>query len=173
MPALNAEHKKRVWWTTYQLDAMTGSEMGMNAAFDFEEVEVHLPSTNDLAPIDCAEFTDGTIFTAHVRLCNVRAGVLSSIPSIRDTDGDSVDTNFTKPLDLLSDWRKELPARIDFDFSQGVPQAMIALSEMRSLASVYLRFHHVRTSCICSRCYYMIFANANTSAILFYYAQSY
>lgn len=146
--------------------------MGMNAAFNLEEIEVQLPSANDLAAIDCAEFMDSTIFIAHIHLYDFREGVLSSTVSMQDLKSRNIHVTLMRPLNILSNWRKLLPEHINFEFSQGVPPAMIAMPEMRSLASVYLRFHHVSTTCTYLKSNHVCCADTYLSAMSFCYGQS-
>lgn len=143
------EHRKRLWWTTYQLDAMTGSELGLNSTYDFEEIEskLGLPSDENLSTLEQDEFVPCAILIAHIRLCSVRAGILSTASTkLLDADFEQLTTIIGPPMTVLEDWKKRLPETINFECSGGIPPQMVEMSECRSLSSVYIRFHQVSLS---------------------------
>src|SRR5690348_7116095 len=57
-PSAVAEHRKRVWWTTFLMDVMVSSEMGLRAAFGFAQAEHALPSDDRLSPAQRGDFWD-------------------------------------------------------------------------------------------------------------------
>ncbi|KAH7125232.1 fungal-specific transcription factor domain-containing protein, partial [Dendryphion nanum] len=142
------EHSRRLWWMTYQLDAMTGSEIGLNSTFDFEEIEAKLglPTDDNLSAEDHDNFTISTIFTAHIRLCSARSGILSvASAELSGADDDQLEVMLRRPMHVIEEWRRQLHSTINFEFSNGIPATMISKPECRSLASLYLRFHQVTT----------------------------
>ncbi|OAL53100.1 hypothetical protein IQ07DRAFT_641511 [Pyrenochaeta sp. DS3sAY3a] len=145
LPQCDLEHRKRLWWTTYQLDAMTGSELGLNSTYDFDELEARLALPSDLAvPADDQdEFARASILVAHIRLCSVRSEILSvANAGLLGGNMTEVEAALASPIAILEQWRHQLGEDISFDFASGMPTAMIELPECRSLASLYLRFHH-------------------------------
>lgn len=150
LPQCDLEHRKRLWWTTYQLDAMTGSELGLNSTYDFDELEARLALPSDLAvPADDQdEFARSSILIAHIRLCSVRSEILSvANAGLLDGNMTEVEATLASPIAVLEQWRQQLSEDISFDFASGMPTAMVELPECRSLASLYLRFHHVSITC--------------------------
>ncbi|PVH98163.1 hypothetical protein DM02DRAFT_683049 [Periconia macrospinosa] len=140
----DSEHRRRIWWTTYQLDGMTGSDLGLNATYEFEEIEAKLglPSDENLSQENQDEFTPCAILTAHLCLCSVRSGILSVAGAgLSHAELEQVEASLTPPINILEEWHQQLPESIKFDFSAGIPSAVIGLPECRSLASLYLRFH--------------------------------
>lgn len=142
-PPAVAEHRKRVWWTTFLMDAMVSSEMGLRAAFGFAQAEHALPSDDRLSPAQRGDFWDSNIMSAHLKLCEIRSLILESVGRLDEADFANYDKFVAAPLQELESWNRELPGEISFDFSCGVPQAMLERSSMRSLASCYLRYHQV------------------------------
>jgi hypothetical protein len=143
-PPIVSEHRKRVWWTTFLMDAMVSSEMGLRAAFGFAQAEHALPSDERLSPMQLGDFWDSNIMTAHLKLCSFRSLILESVGRLDEADFASYDKFVAAPLQELESWKRELPDEISFDFSAGVPPKMLELPSMRSLASCYLRYHQVR-----------------------------
>lgn len=139
-----AEHRKRVWWTTFLIDAMVSSEMGLRAAFGFAQAEHSLPSDEQLPHAHRNDFWDSEILTAHIKLCNIRNNILETIARLQEADFSSYKTVVEVPLCELESWKREISPSLFFDFSNGVPEEMIAKPSMRSLASCYLRYHQVR-----------------------------
>ncbi|KAL2212087.1 hypothetical protein CC79DRAFT_1364371 [Sarocladium strictum] len=138
---LIAEHRRRTWWTTFLIDTMVSSEMGLRASFSFSQAEHSMPSDDQLQPAQYGEFWDSTIMTAHLKLVHIRGMILETISQVHEVDFASYQRTIAVPLRELQIWKSELPADIRFDFSVGVPSRMIERPSMRSLASCYLRFH--------------------------------
>ncbi|KAH7073066.1 proline utilization trans-activator [Paraphoma chrysanthemicola] len=143
---IECEHRKRLWWTTYQLDAMTGYELGLNSTYDLGELEakIGLPSEANMSPEQQLEFAPAQILTAHALLVSIRARILS-IPSIEiaaGTHSQHVIATLTSSIAVIDEWYASLPQSYRFDFSNGLPDALTEMSEYRSLASLFLRYHH-------------------------------
>jgi proline utilization trans-activator len=145
---LELEHHRRLWWTTYLLDAMTGSEMGINSAWDHEEIErrLGLPSDAGLSPQDRQELSPALIFTAYIPLCSIRSEVLSLASSeLANASYQQIEETLRRPIAVLERWRESLPSTINFSFTSGIPPGMLSMQECRGLASLYIRYHHVST----------------------------
>lgn len=140
-PPAVAEHQKRVWWTTFLMDAMVSSEMGLRPAFGFAQAEHASPSDERLSPTDRREFWDSNIMSAHIKLCNIRISILETVGRLHETDFASYEKVISGPLHDLEAWKRNLSPEISFEFQDGVPQAMLERPSMRSLASCYLRYH--------------------------------
>ncbi|KAH7029793.1 proline utilization trans-activator [Microdochium trichocladiopsis] len=136
-----AEHQKRVWWTTYLLDSMTSLEMGIRATFGALEAEQSQPSDEQLSKTDQDDFWDAQILTAHLNLDSARRLVLETVGLLHDADFAGFKRAIEVPLQELEKWRLALPNSSSFDFSSGIPEAMLEQPSMRSLASLFLRFH--------------------------------
>ncbi|TPX15852.1 uncharacterized protein E0L32_000186 [Thyridium curvatum] len=160
LSAVAAEHHKRVWWTTYQLDAMTSAEVGLKATLRFDDAELPLPSDEGLLHLPSSppqqqqqqqedvvgEFHDAQVLAAYLKLCSIRSDIAETAGRLREEDFADYQRVVREPLRRLERWRAELPARYSFDFANlagggGLPPAMLALPSMRSLASIYLRYH--------------------------------
>ncbi|RDW78728.1 uncharacterized protein DSM5745_05580 [Aspergillus mulundensis] len=137
------EHQKRVWWTTSLMEAMTSSERGLRSTFGFMQAEQHLPSDELLAPNERDNFWDAQLMAAHLKLCKIRSLILETLGHLHEyeNDFDRYEKAVEVPLRELELWKRELPPDISFEFSQGVPQDMLDRPSVRSLASMYLRYH--------------------------------
>lgn len=123
------------------MDTMTSSEVGLKATLRFEEAEQPMPSSAGLTPEEQPDFTDADILTAYLRLCDARNSILETAGRLQQDDFANFSGAVQHPLHLLEQWRLAMPAKFSFDFSYGIPSAMQRLPSMRSLASLYLRFH--------------------------------
>jgi len=140
-PPAVSEHQKRVWWTTFLMDTMTSSEVGLKATLRFKDTEQLLPSSAQLRMDEQRDFRDPEILTAHIKLCDIRNDILETAGRLQQQDFANYHQAIHYPLCLLEQWRLEVPAQYSFDFSQGIPTQMLQLVSMRSLASLYLRYH--------------------------------
>lgn len=62
---------------------------------------------------------------------------------LSEVDDHQVELMLDRPLSILENWQKQLPSDLDFDFTNGIPESLMAMPHCRSLASLYLRFHQV------------------------------
>lgn len=138
-----AEHHKRIWWTTFQLDAMTSAEVGLRPTLCFDDAQLALPADELLSHQDQRDFHDAQILAAHLKLCGIRSDIADVVGRLQQEDFTNYRQVVQQPLGRLEQWRLELPAHCSFEFSQGIPPAMLSLPSMRSLTSVYLRYHQV------------------------------
>lgn len=142
------EHQKRVWWTTWQIDTMTASELGLNPSFDLEDAETSLPSVDELSPTNRSDFAEFQILRAHIKLYSIKIAILKIAREYRVEGITNIQDVVRAPIDQLEKWRAELPIEYSFHFSQGIPPKMLELRAMRSLASVFLRYHQVSSGCL-------------------------
>ncbi|KAL2417445.1 hypothetical protein ABEF91_006508 [Exophiala dermatitidis] len=141
MTAPTAEHHKRVWWTTFQLDAMTAPEVRLKPTLRLDDVELALPADETLTRQDRSEFNDAQILAAHLKLCGIRSDIAEVAGRLQEDDFADYQRAVQVLLSRLQQWKTELPVQYRFEFDSGLPTAMLALPSMRSLASVYLRYH--------------------------------
>ncbi|KAL4935294.1 hypothetical protein BDV06DRAFT_132139 [Aspergillus oleicola] len=140
LPALEVEHRKRVWWTTYCIDRMTSTELGLPPAFQTNQVEQTYPDDSLLSSTDAREFYDAETLTTQVQLGFIHADICENIRSIRKDNTTGVG-DLTRPILLrLDEVRARLPPHMSFDVENGMPPAMNQMAD-RSLASLYQRYH--------------------------------
>lgn len=143
---LETEHHRRLWWTTYLLDAMTGAEMGINSAWTYDEIKakVGLPSDLNLSEEGHQQLGPAHMSTAYISLCSIRSEVISlASSSLFDGIHEQADDVLRRIISALQEWRASLSDALSFTFTEGIPSEMLSLRECRGLASLYLRFHHV------------------------------
>ncbi|KAJ0419925.1 fungal-specific transcription factor domain-containing protein [Aspergillus carlsbadensis] len=144
-PPLESEHRKRIWWTTYCIDRMTSTELGLPPALQVARVEQSYPDDAALVhQSDRAEFDDAQTHAAQVQLAFIHADICENMKSIRKDRTADVDVDvgdLTRPiLRRLEEVRAGLPAHMSFDVEDGMPPAMKHMPD-RSLASLYQRYH--------------------------------
>lgn len=127
------------------MDAMTSAEVGLKATLRFGDAELPLPSDELLTPQDRVDFRDAQILAAYLKLCSIRSDIAEVVGRLQEEDFINYQQVVQEPLQRLDQWRLELPAQYSFEFSCGIPPAMLAFQSMRSLASVYLRYYQVST----------------------------
>lgn len=123
------------------MDTMTSAEVGLKASLRFTEAEQPMPSNASLKSEEQADFRDPDILAAYLRLCEARNIILETAGRLQQDDFTNFSHAVQHPLHLLEQWRLAMPPKFSFDFSYGLPSAMLNLPSMRSLASLYLRFH--------------------------------
>ncbi|KAL1855821.1 hypothetical protein VTK73DRAFT_8463 [Phialemonium thermophilum] len=73
LSAAEQEHRKRVCWTSYCLDKMTSSELGLLPSFQPGQIKVDLPRDDQLRPEDAAEFHEAEFLRARIQLTFMKA----------------------------------------------------------------------------------------------------
>ena len=142
LSALDIEHRKRIWWTTYCIDRMTSTEMGLPPAFSVHQVEQKYPDDSRLSESDAGEFHDAVTLTTQVQLAFIHADICENMQSIRKDNTNNFG-NLTRPiLQRLEAVRAGLPPHMSFDVEDGMPLAMKQMAD-RSLASLYQRLNQV------------------------------
>ncbi|KAF5008355.1 hypothetical protein FDECE_5398 [Fusarium decemcellulare] len=135
------EHRKRVCWTSYCLDKMTSSELGLIPSFQPGQIKVEYPGDDLLGPQDVGQFHEADFLRARIQITLMKAEAdvfINLWQSIRD-DIPDVERRAKPILNKLESWLRELPAHMSFDCESGMPEVMTQLPTMRSLASSYLR----------------------------------
>lgn len=142
---VEAEHRKRVWWTTYCIDRMTSTEMGLPPIFHPEQVELEYPDGTSLSPEDTQEFSCPHMFATQIQLAFIHADICGIMKRL-GRDDTANDMKLTSPiiqrLELL---RSKLPPHLSFDLEFGMPSVMQETNH-RSLPSMYQRYFQVRIS---------------------------
>ncbi|KAF9890087.1 hypothetical protein FE257_006248 [Aspergillus nanangensis] len=138
------EHRKRVCWTSYCLDKMTSSELGLVSSFRPGQIELEYP-TNDVIPVeDAVQFHEAEFFHARIQLTLIKAEAdvfIDMWHSIQD-DIPDIERQVIPIMTRLQSLISNLPAHMSFDCESGMPEDMTRMPTMRSLASLYLRCHH-------------------------------
>ncbi|CAK7232854.1 hypothetical protein SCUCBS95973_008398 [Sporothrix curviconia] len=119
---IEAEHRKRVWWTSYCMDNMVSTEFGFSSGQDAHAhgdgdgaSTIPLPSNEGLCDSDREEFYDGQVLAAQIGLCRIKALVIENVTrQIRsDSNAESSDAVFAaiiRYMDMLRRWQSSLPA---------------------------------------------------------------
>lgn len=136
------EHRKRIWWTTYCIDRMTSTEMGLPPAFQVHQVEQTYPDDSILSLEDAKEFYDAETLTTQVQLAFIHADICENMRSIRKDNTTNVGDLTRSILQRLEEVRARLPPHMSFNVDNGMPPAMKQMPD-RCLASVYQRYHQV------------------------------
>lgn len=142
---LDKEHRKRVCWTSYCPDKMASSELGLLPSFQPSQIKLDYPSDQQLEPGDADQFFEADFLRARIQLTLMKAQADIFIDiwrSIRDDIPDG--ERRVRPILLrLENWLYELPPLLKFDCEAGMPEGIAQAPNMRSLASLYLRWQQI------------------------------
>jgi proline utilization trans-activator len=139
---LEKEHRKRVCWTSYCLDKMTSSELGLLPSFQPTQIKLDYPSDQQLEPEDAVQFYEAEFLRARIQLTYMKAEAdvfIDLWQSIRDDIPDG-ERRVRPILIKLEKWLDELPISLKFNCEAGMPEEMAVAPNMRSMASLYLRW---------------------------------
>ncbi|KAK0375362.1 hypothetical protein CLIM01_07261 [Colletotrichum limetticola] len=135
------EHRKRLWWTSYCMDRMISTELGVAAAVACVPEGMQLPSSAGLDAEDLEEFSDPGLLTMQTQLCEIKRNVVRTAAQHVDVD-DERRLEIIKPcLDTLKEWRTSLPQQVAFTFEESLPTRLMEAPHGRILASTYMRYH--------------------------------
>ncbi len=146
------ENRKRVWWSTFCIDRMASTQMGILPTLQISQADLlSYPTMNGLAAEDLEEFTDPAYLTARIQLTIIQADSVSEFGgSSDDDDAKNIASVLLPRLKKLQAWRAALPPHISVDFNKAM--AMLLgngdhshnMPELRSLGNLYLRYNQVR-----------------------------
>ncbi|KAJ4212558.1 hypothetical protein NW759_011595 [Fusarium solani] len=141
---VTSEHMRRLWWTSYCMDRMVATELGLTPTQWTIPQAVSLPSSAGLMSQDMDQFFDPAILAAQIQLCEIKRRVWDTVTGLlRTPDYHSILNAIQPCLDLLQNWKEGLPGHMALRFD--TCQTMFNLPCARGLASLYLRYHQCFT----------------------------
>lgn len=140
--AVEVEHRKRVWWTSYCLDKIISTEMDKSPDLTHDPM-LSYPTIGFLSTEERKEFSEPEYLTAQVRLTFIKMDIVTTVLRLKLDDPADVQSTLQTKLKKLESWRMGLPPHMIFDLEHGIPQEVVQLNAMRSLVSLYLRFNQV------------------------------
>ena len=144
LPANEAEHRKRIWWTTYIMENMIASAVGLTPCLNFDRIQLDLPSAVPLASEDFAGFADHEIIKSNIQLYDIQSQILSTASRLNMSDMAGHFHGIHSQLNKLTRWRTNLAPQYAFELRPGFSYDWLEIPQTRSVASIYLRFHQVR-----------------------------
>ncbi|KAF4810714.1 Proline utilization trans-activator [Colletotrichum siamense] len=135
------EHRKRLWWTSYCMDRMISTELGVSPALASVPEGMQLPCSAGLTSEELEQFSDPSLLTASTQLCEIKRHVVITAAQHSDVD-DERRLDIIKPcIDMLQEWRNNLPGNMTFTFEDSLPTRLMEAQFGRILASIYMRYH--------------------------------
>jgi len=132
------EHRIRVWWTVYNLDRVCSSKVGLPIMLRDEDVDVPLPSMDNLTDDDKADFYDPDHIIAQYKLSKITGDILNEIYRIPQPGrAKTFPLSAHKILTSLQSWQETLPTILKFN------QRTIPMYSSRSVASLHLNYSQV------------------------------
>ncbi|KAI4864022.1 fungal-specific transcription factor domain-containing protein [Hypoxylon rubiginosum] len=131
------EHQKRTWWTTYCIDRITSTELGLRPIIN--DLPLVPPSSTQLAPEDKDQFSNPHLLFALAQLCFIKGKVIDAVGQLQKYSLANTLKILRPCLTLLNDWMTGLPEDMTFTFEQGIPLQMQRHPYARNVASLYLR----------------------------------
>ena len=148
------EHRIRVWWTSYCMNRMVSTELGIPPTHEPASRDLKLPSSAHLTPQELEEFFDPSLLTAQTQLCQIKFRVVETASHHLRMSADGKPLEVLGPcLTTLQEWRQHLTGGMSFTFDRGIPKEMLDLPACRILASLYLRYHQVYQTLHTTHCY--------------------
>lgn len=139
--AIEREHRKRVWWTSFCIDRVTSAELGLQPFYTGITQGLEYPTSSTLSTEESEEFFDPELLTAHVNLCEIKTDVVTTVSQLKNKDVDQPYEILGQCLERLNTWRKSLPPAFFSRF--GSTEHMTTSPESRLLSSISLRYHQV------------------------------
>ncbi|CAK7216191.1 hypothetical protein SBRCBS47491_002738 [Sporothrix bragantina] len=146
------ENCKRVWWSTFCIDRMASTQMGVLPTLQIDQGDLSYPTNEGLSGEEINEFSDPDYLTARIQLTIIQADAANGIgqsdgEDASDNDGDSykrsIDTLLRSRLRRLQDWKAALPAHMAVDFHESIEEMKNNMALLRSLANLHLRYNQV------------------------------
>jgi proline utilization trans-activator len=129
IPAIEREHRYRLWWTVYIFDRSTCSKLGLPITIQDSDIDVAMPSTNGLSSVEqkfLGSSTDHLV--AHIKLAQITGYIMNDIHvSLSKANGDHFVQNVRSILGKLRKWDSHVPARLRWDPAGGVPRPVASL----------------------------------------------
>ncbi|KAH8703566.1 putative C6 transcription factor [Talaromyces proteolyticus] len=129
------EHRIRVWWSVYITDRITSSKLGHPVTVRDSDIDVDLPSMDNLTPFEKEEFSDPSHLIAHVKLARITGDIIGDIYG-REGQAKAFVQSVQKILRSLRSWAETLPQSVQI--SPGKPPQKYAA---RHVASLHLCFN--------------------------------
>ncbi|KAE8552702.1 hypothetical protein EYB25_004081 [Talaromyces marneffei] len=132
--AVEREHRIRVWWSVYIIDRMTSSKLGHPVTVQDSDIDVDLPSMENLTPSEQEEFSDPSHLIAHVKLARISGDIISDIYG-RSSQTKAFVQSVQKILRSLRTWAETLPESVQ------ISQTKPLKYSSRNVASLHLCFN--------------------------------
>ncbi|PLB53913.1 hypothetical protein P170DRAFT_469393 [Aspergillus steynii IBT 23096] len=133
------EHRKRVWWTTICMDAMTCIELSLTPAHALNDDRIEFPDSSRLSTEDGEEFSDSQYLTAQIKLCRIKYHIVKTVSELRFGSPGEAQALIDPCLQALDNWRLEFLPTLEFTEEGGFSDETLAFPPMRTTASLLLR----------------------------------
>lgn len=129
------------------MDLMTCTELSIAPTDGFDDDRVGFPDNSSLSSMDASEaFSDPQHLTAQVKLHRIKYRIIERISELRSGDADETHRLLAPCLEALRYWRLEFHASLEYAEDGGFAESTLARPEMRTIASILMRYNQVRPS---------------------------
>lgn len=138
------------------MDLMTCTELSIAPTDGFDDDRIGFPDSSSLSLMDAGEaFSDPQYLTAQVKLHRIKYRIIERISKLRSGDADETRRLLAPCLEALRAWRLEFPASLEYAEDGGFAESTLARPEMRTIASILMRYNQVSLTRIrpCSMSY--------------------
>ena len=128
LPAAEQESRIRLWWTVYIFDRSTCSKLGQPLTIQDADIDVPLPSSEKLTGESEKQLGPPDQLIAYTKLAQITGYIMRDIyaPSSK-VNGDKFVQNVRTILQKLRKWDTDVPARLRWNPSGGVPRPVASL----------------------------------------------
>lgn len=136
------EHRKRLWWSTFCIDRMASTQVGLLPNLRIDQVDLEYPSQDELSPEDLSEFSDPALMSARAQLTIIQDVNAKEVCQAGPDYARYIETVIRPALQRLDSWKEKLPAHLVLDLEARLPQSN-DMPYIRSFANIHLRFNQV------------------------------
>lgn len=140
--AVEREHRKRLWWSTFCMDRMASTQMGLLPNLQLDQMDLDYPSSDGLSPEDKTEFSDADLLKARAQLAIIQDVNASHVSQLGRDEALDIETVIGPALKRLDEWKQNLPAHLVLCSNTGLPVSS-SISFIRSFANLHIRINQV------------------------------
>lgn len=126
------------------MDLMTCTELSIAPTDGFDDDRIGFPDNSSLRSMDGSKaFSDPQYLTAQVKLHRIKYRIIERISELRSGDADETRRLLDPCLEALRYWRLEFRTSLEYAEDGGFAESTLARPEMRTIASILMRYNQV------------------------------
>ncbi|KAL3711793.1 hypothetical protein TMatcc_000485 [Talaromyces marneffei ATCC 18224] len=134
------EHLKRLWWSTFCIDRMSSTQMGLLPNLQIDQIDIDYPSQHGLPPEDVTEFCDPDLLTARAQLTIIQDVNATNLSQVGRDSEDDFETIMFPAMQRLEMWKGKLPAHLILATDTRLPNST-HMPYIRSFCNLHIRYN--------------------------------
>lgn len=127
----SAEHRRRVWWSTYSMERLLCITSGHPIAIQDEDIQLFPPS-----PMPGEEGHRASVLASYTELSSIHGIIGAKVYRKKQTSGSDLSSCIQQIMQRLNDWFERLPETVQLNFST------LDREPHRELVSTHLYYYH-------------------------------